>query len=532
MVSTGEDLTCHFVPWDGCDGWLAANRFAILAASRRATPVPAGAARAEDAVARGKARDALSAALKSRDDAVSSEAAFALGLAGDVRDIPTLAAIVADARASRRMQRLAALGLGELPAGNAAQADEARKALLGALADGIAQKDKLACFWSDCAYALAMRGEASTVPRLVELRRKAFPDSRVWTSPELVGAICYAIGVLGGDAQLPELELELRARRQMQDFVGDAAWSIPHALGRMGGEKALTLLRQTTHDEREFVRIVAVQALGGAVGPADEESAQALRDAMAKDVYVPCRQMAAIGLGRMGSPAAGAALATALDHASSVDKRFYAVALALWLRRTPDAKLAAQISGALEKSHSQDDRVSLAIACGLAGIQTARAAVVDTMPKNRGGPNAAAASFALGLLGAGPAERKLLHEVVAQSADPTSRREAAVALGLLRDHEVVDRLRAIVRSKGSDLDRGSAACCLGLVGDDADIDFVVGMIAEHATSDPLRACLVHGLGRLLDRAEGAGLARVVAGGRWYRQQDCVDPFSDIRSLVD
>src|SRR5262245_37477778 len=117
-VNTMDGLTCRFVPWDGCDGWLAANRFAILSTSRRATAVAAGVVRAEDAAARGRARDALLAQLKSRDDAVSSEAAFALGLAGDVRDIATLAGIVADDRVSRRMQRLAALGLGHLPAGN------------------------------------------------------------------------------------------------------------------------------------------------------------------------------------------------------------------------------------------------------------------------------------------------------------------------------------------------------------------------------------------------------------------------------
>src|SRR6185436_14578874 len=105
---------------------------------------------------------------------------------------------------------------------------------------------------------------------------------------------------------------------------------------------------------------------------------------------------------------------------------------------------------ALTRSASQEETAALTVACAVANVQTARARIVDGIPKNRAGMPASSAWFALGLLGAGPAERKMLHEGVAQSADPTSRREAALALGLLRDHTVVDQLRAIVSSRAAD----------------------------------------------------------------------------------
>ena len=37
-------------------------------------------------------------------------------------------------------------------------------------------------------------------------------------------------------------------------------------------------------------------------------------------------------------------------------------------------------------------------------------------------------------------------DVVEQSADPTARLQASVALGVLHDHEVVDQLRAILKA--------------------------------------------------------------------------------------
>ncbi|MCE9637324.1 MAG: HEAT repeat domain-containing protein [Planctomycetes bacterium] len=535
MDYSSDDLVCRFGYWDGCDGWVATNRLALLGVSRRATPVAAGAARVEDAAARGKARDALLLLVKSRDDHVAAEAVLALGRAGDARDIATLAKIAADAQSTRKTRRMAALGLGHLPIGSPAQADEARKVLVSALAGGIRGTDEFACFWANCAYALAMRGDAAAVPLLFDMRRTIVEEGDPRAYPEVVGAICYALGALGHEDVLAELGSQLRLRREVvlrKVYAGDARWSVLHALAQMGGAKPVGLLREAAIDKRDFVRCVALQALGGTGGAADDASVKILRDALANDNVPLCRQMAAIGLGRTGHASAGAALAAAMDKASSVDRRFIAVGLALWLRRTPDPKLSAQLAALLADSGSADERVPLMVACGLAGVQAARPSIVGAMPKSRAGQAAASASFALGLLGAGPSELKLLHEVVAQSTDPTARREAALALGLLRDHSVVDQLADIIRSKAPDMDRGAAAVCLGRVGDDADIEFVLGRIADRGTSDPLRACLVHGLGRLLDRDEGARLGRLVANGRWYWETDIVDPFSDLRALME
>jgi HEAT repeat protein len=523
-----NDLICRFGSWDGCDGWFSANRCTMLGLSYRATPAP----RQTDAAARDRARDALDAALSSKDGFVASEAALALGLAGDPRDAAALARVVADRSASFRMRRWAALALGLLPPGDATQSAAALDALLGALAAG--KEETYQEFWGTSAYALALKGDKTVVPRLVELRKRmlaASLNARGLPVPgEATGALTYAIAALGGADALGDVEGYLRGKQQPEAV--DSMWSAVHALVRVTGDGSVRLLRGLTNDERQPVRCVAMQALGVAAGPKDDDSAKILRDCLANEREVTCRQMAAIGLARSCNPTAGPDLATALERGPGSDKRFVGMALGIWLRGSPDPKLATTLVRTFEKAATPDDRAGLAIAIGMAGAKDGLKAIVEAIPKGRGGPVTSGCCCALGLLGAGPAEVKLLHEILDASNDPCSRREAAMALGLAHDKTVVAQLRAILQSKRHDLDRATCAICLGRVGDDADIDFLVGVMADRATSEPLRACVVRGLGLLLDRSEGARIGGVVANGRWTWRVQGADPFGDLRYLME
>jgi HEAT repeat protein len=536
---SSDDLLCRFEQWDTCDGWVNANRWPLLGVSRRATPVAPGAKRLEDAAARARAHDAIVAALGAKDVYVASEAALALGLAGDPADTQKLADIVAAGTAPRRTLRWAAIGLGELPPGNAEQSGLARKTLMQALSDSAGREDDNCLFWANCAYALAMRGDAGSAPEMTDVvkRLSTAVDTRSYLarrrdiySRQVLAAAWLACGVLGGETVLPELELQLR-RPPPKVATGDFTWPLAPAALRIGGAKAVVFLREAAKDDRELTRAVALQALGAACGPKDDESATILKTAIVNERDARCRQMAAVGLGRSGHPSAGAALVAALDRVHTLDRPFVIVGLGFAVRASKDAKLTAFLEYSLERAKSID-RTAWMIACALARIDGARAAVADTIPNGRHGASTAGACFALGQLATTDAEKKLLHEVVAQSVDETSRREAALALGLMRDREVATQLRAIVASKEADRDRGSAACCLGLVGDDADIDALLAVARDKTTSDPLRACVLHGLGRLLDRDEGAKLARVVADGRLSDVRGLLDPFADLRGLVE
>ncbi len=93
-------------------------------------------------------------------------------------------------------------------------------------------------------------------------------------------------------------------------------------------------------------------------------------------------------------------------------------------------------------------------------------------------------------------------------------------------------MRALVSAKGPDLWRCGAALCLGRVGDDADIDFYLGLMADRNASDAMRACLVRGLGRLLDDDEGARMAALVLGGRHSYRADQPGPLIDVCTLLE
>jgi HEAT repeat protein len=334
----------------------------------------------------------------------------------------------------------------------------------------------------------------------------------------------------------------LRAKSTGEGDVVDLRCAAANALGRVGGAEATKLLREAARAADPSVRAVVLEALGVA-GSADDAVVEMLRKAALDDESEFCRWTAAMGLARVGRPKAVAALAAAfrkhLDSArtgqdpEAADRRFFGMALGVALRTNPDADAGDLLVRALRSSAAVEDRAALTIACALANVPAARARIVETLPRTPIGPVGSSTCFALGLFGGAAGEKKFLHEALLQSGDPTARREAALALAVLHDHDVVDRLRGLAAAKGADYGRASAALCLGRVGDDADIDFLAGMVADRLTSDGLRACVVRALGRLLDEDEGARLTRVVLDGRYiWRSGRGPGPIVDLAALTD
>ena len=526
------------VPWTD---WWYANRRELVPVVPRAATTSLGAPLPEDPKARDRARDALLAALASKDPLISSEAALALGRAGDARDIATLAAIVndRDIAATRRKHRYAAIGLGMLPTGDAAQAEQARNALFGAISYSRGKQGDQSFFWSYCAYALAMRGDAAVVPELASLRKKALEavDMRTSIYTEILGAACYALGVLAGADTLPEIEEHLHGKRAPDAGSNDTSWSATQTLARVGGPGAVKLLLEATRDDRRTVRAGALQSLGAVAPATDDAVTKALRDALVEDKQMDCRRMAAISLGRIGHASAEKALLTALDEASSEVRSFAAMGLGFLARKQANAKLQAVLAKRLASSKADEETGSLALACALAGVQNVGPRLAEIVES--GGPTSAPlAAFALGTLGATAKEREVLHEAVAQGGLPLKRREAALALGMLRDMSVVEQLRKICAGRSSDRDRATAVVCLGRVGGEAEIDFLLAMLADRDTSDQMRACVIQALGWLLDRTQFGRLGRIAADVKWDKHVNSNslswsgEALWDVQHLVD
>lgn len=521
-------------------GWWFTNRTALLSPSYRAGSMTEAMPARTDPAARSRVRDALLADLEAKSELVRSEAALALGRLGDPRDIETLARIVddRDIAATRRTHRMAALGLGVLPRGDATQAARARNALLGAIDDARGKHDQYAYFWANCAYALAMRGDAAALPKLLDIRRKglAAVDMQGSIHTDVLGPMCYSIAALGGEAALPEVREQLRGCKTPDGGSKDSAWAACQALLRVGGEDARNLLRDAARDERDDVRRAALEALGSAADAKDDASAAILRTETVDGVKGACRSTAAIALGRTGHATAKPLLLDLLESATFDVRPAVALGLGLYGRVTHDKAVTDALAKEIAKNSTNEAMsAALCLACGLAGVESARPRLAQFATDRKAPSLSTYATFALGLVGAGPEERKILHDVVGRPGDYTASREAALALGMLHDHSVVDQLRGLLSDKSAaGVGRATWAICLGRVGDDADIDFLLDVLVQSGTDEQLRACVLNAIGRLVDTSEGAAVGRVVADSLPFRlvRSGQMEAIQDLQHLID
>jgi len=522
--------------------WWYANRGELLAPSYRALGPAIGPPTPAETTARDRGRDALLAALASKHVLVSSEAALALGRCGDARDVATLAPFVADRdlQTDRRLHRYAALGMGLLGKGDAKESADARRVLLGALDRSRGERDRYEFFHANCAYALAMRGDEAALPDLADIRRRGLEavDNHSDIHTEVLGPIVFALGVLGGEGSIPEIEDHLKGGRSAGGGTEDTAEAACQALARVGGEKARTILRRAAADPRERVRRLALQALGAVTDANDDATAKVLGDALAGEKDPECRWMAAVSLARSGHASAEHALVAAFKNgeAASADRACFAIALGLLARARNGEVVSRTLFAALEDSKDEDETCGLATACGLARVVAARGRLGELVEKGRSPTIVSYAAYALGLVGADDEQRKTLHAEVARRGDFMVRREASLALGMLRDATIVQQLRDIAGDASHpDVERAGAAVSLGRVGGYSDVDFFVKLLDDRGVHEQLRACVVQGLGLLLDRDEGKKLARVAAESHWFVTvlgRLRWPPVWDVQHLVD
>jgi HEAT repeat protein len=458
---------------------------------------------------------------------------------GDEHDIATLARIISDPdiQSARRTHRYGALALGMIPTKDAVASTDARNALLSGIERSTGERDKFAFFEANCAYALAMRNDRSALPKLLDIRRVglAAKDARNSIHASILGPMCYAMAALGDETVLPEITEHLRGRKARDGGNMDTSWCACHALSRIQGEPARQLLREAARDDRNEVRRVALGALGTSSDSQDTETEKLLRETLSLDSDPVCRWMAAISLSRVKPASAELILIERWGSAPAADRACLAVGLGLCARATGNPKVREFLSRALDDANDLDETVALCLACGIAQAKAAHARLAKLAGSSHAVVVTAYACYGLGLLGATPDEIDVLHEVVARPGDYLSRREAALALGMLRDRSVITQLRELVASEqNADVDRAGAVITLGRVGDDTNIELMLGVLSAIGTSTQLRACVIHALGLLLDRTGESALARIAADNLWFGLTRGVtfQPIYDIDHLVD
>lgn len=499
--------------------WWYANRTTLLELDVRAlanAETTPGGASAAGALELQRAELQMILAEAAMDDSrhIASSAALALGKLGDPGDVPTLSMLLLDAKRPGEVREAAALALGLVRATDDAASAKGTAALRRAASDESSQERLRAI----AAWSLGLRRDLAAVPFLRELAE----DERAgW---DLRSAAVSALGLTGCPIVREDLErwLVTEGPRKLPVILRVHA---AHGLARLGAPESAPALLRVLREDEEDVRRAAILALGAVGGHVEEpklltDCVERLVHMMERDRDRACRNMAAIALGRLGDRRAQRALRYAYEKGDNLHQPFAAIGLGLLARSASDPTITAPLRRDLADRADQDLRGALAIAVGLGrdveNVKSLREIVTD---RGLDGlrPHAA---FALGLLddrGSAKTLRKLLDDERA----PDFQREGAMALGLLGDTEAAKQLSQRIAESDSIYVQGAAATALGRIGGPMSTKTLRELAADRSRPEMARAFGIVGIGLILDRSQGRGLARIGADLDWYLQSPSV-----------
>lgn len=460
--------------------------------------------------AEGRAR--LLALLRHPSRDVAEVGLLALGIVGEARDAPLLAAVLLDRengraalgveRVRRRDRALAALALGTL-ARRSTSVDVRRYVVLHLVAtlDGeqaLERDVSVACLLAFGLVPLPPAGSAGTS----SAARTGSPTAG------LEGQIAWLEGFLG--------------RRNLPDAV--RAFAVV-AYARLAGradtatrERAVRRLSDLGHPfggaERETRRAAAIGL--GLVGADDRSAPSALARAallrQARYGETLERALALLSLarnaGRRGpGPESGASveetrgfLIDRLTRGRSTERPWAALALALLERARPDggSEVSREVlRKTLARAGSPRDVGALCTALGLLGdprnadLVAPRLASGDLEVRGH-------AAVALGLMGARDAG-PLLRALVAESTFlPRLLLDAATGLGLLRDHSLVPELTDALSRAAATSSQAALGLALGRIGDARAVGPLLEALEDRSLTTGARAAIATALGIVCD----------------------------------
>ena len=480
--------------------WWYANRVSLIEwsvrAAEQARDVTPSIRVHTDPMFKAEARAALVEALSDRDEDIASGAAIALGKDGDPTSAPILVTVLQDRKRQQPVREAAALALGLLRPDEGPAARDARRALASIVTGKAPERLR-----ASAVYALGLRRESASVPLLLDLAGR---KSATWDVP---GAAVASLGIGGADLVLPDLiEYVVPDRRRARDDTVRRSYAA-QALALAGATEALPALRDAARDKRESVRRASIHALGALAAPDDDQTFEVLVRALKRDGDGGVRHAAALALGRSGHRRAAPALDLAFRKGDGRLVPYAALGLGLLARHDGHEQVARPVARALAERNNARLRGPFAIACGLAGEQSAAKTLRSIVEKRGDTAMRAHAALALGLLGDATAV-PALRTVVTDELDPELRRETALALGMLGDTRTTALLRELVEDGDSVYVSGSAAVALGRIGGVRSGRSLLGLLQDDDRPTIARAMAAVGLGLMLDETDGRRLAGV------------------------
>jgi len=463
--------------------------------------------------------------LKDENLEVSETAALALGILGDASCVPWLVELLADSEPGRalcdapevpyRIRAFAAYGLGLV--GKRTEDAYMRRKICGQLMAQLESAD-----FATRDIEIACVNALSLVP--LPLETIGPRDATAAAAREV------APHVISRRAQIGYLLVRMADQRGGRHWLVRA--HIPIALGRLvqGASEstrgivvqALTapLLTRTSAEQVEVLEGLVIglgRCANSGQSDVDREARGALERTIADGDPI-LRRFALIALARVASrpgqgdePTEGLdaglrKLESTLARGKTGLKPWAALALALLAHDVEEfdpnlhTRVADELRTALDGMRRPQDVGAYALAVGILRDLRGQDILIEKLDSFADDRARGYIAVALGLAQAKAATEKIEDVVAASKYRPRLLGEAAIALGLLGDKNVVPKLLAMMADANATASQAAIASALGLVGDARSIDPLLEMLGQKTQlTDTARAFAVVALGLVCDK---------------------------------
>lgn len=261
--------------------------------------------------------------------------------------------------------------------------------------------------------------------------------------------------------------------------IGDASWDGEGDIDVAIRKELVRLVKDSDEQVRRFALIALAQS-GGTPGDGEQGTA---------------------GVARVRRE-----LLRALAQANSLMRPWAGLALGVLARRLTDNKQPFDDASMLAlQSEADDCRVPTSIGAylvglGIAGYSPARDLCIEKMEYFTGSDDARGyAAVALGLMHEGSAILPIQEVIKHSEYKPELLKQAAIALGLLGDKELVPELITMLREARGLATQAAISTALGAIGDSRSIDPLVEMLGNSQITPTARGFAAVALGIVCDK---------------------------------
>jgi HEAT repeat protein len=470
----------------------------------------------------------ISKFLTDKNQEISETAAVALGILANPKSIDTLKDLVTDTQKGRtlvgqpevnyRTRAFAAYGLGLI--GKLTSSEDDRKQIVTILrqtieSDNTKTRDlKAACVISMGLVALETIDSGATAEKKGEL---------VPAESSRVAQLEYLLAFLANDQQ------NYLVRAHCPTALARLLVNLPPEQHKTYRERiANDLLERIDPKKKEKVEVIQSSVLAlGLIGTNDGADAldKKIREAL---IAVPkdasdqqARNYAMIALAKVGSrTATGAkdaeggieevtkALLNQLSDGKSSVKAWAGISCGVMANElakasSPSSKIATlqgAVRTAMEDESKDPSKLgAFAIASGIMGDVEAKPTLLKRLDSEKDETARGYIAIGLGLMNALDAREKINKIVDESKYRPDLLKQAAIALGLLGDKDLVPKLITLLQESKGLATQASLSSALGFIGDQRSIDPLVQMLQNESLTERARGFAAVALGIVADK---------------------------------